>query len=95
MIDVILSKRKLHDAIRRAAAHRTAWDAGEKIWLCDLADELKAPLQDLAGLLIDARILGWIRLSRCDLPQLAPDGLVEASEISCMNGSYHFVRIPG
>ncbi len=81
-------------AIRRAAHHRTAWDAGERVWLCDVAYELRIPLlPDLAAALIAASQRGELRLSRCDLPHLAPAGVVAASEIRDSGCEWHMVRV--
>jgi hypothetical protein len=85
----------VQSAIARAAARRTAWDAGEKVWLADVAAELRLPLTDLAGELIRMAQAGAVKLSRCDLPFLAPAGLVDASELHSLDGccEYHFARV--
>jgi hypothetical protein len=93
-IRTLTTLKSLHDAIRHAAANRTAFGAGERVWLCDLARELCTPLHELAAALINANRRGMIRLSRCDLTHLAPHGVVEASEIGDRVSTWHLVRVP-
>jgi hypothetical protein len=85
----------VRNAIRRAAASRTAWNAGNRVWLADLAAELRLPLHAIADELLRLSREGLITLSRCDLPFLAPTGVAAASEIHTADGiaEFHLVRV--
>ncbi len=85
----------LSNAIRAAAARRTVFDVGDKAWICDVASELRIPVESLAQELIRLLQAGEIAMGRIDLVQLVPPELLEASRVVTADGrvEFHFIRV--
>ena len=87
---ILMTRESLQTAIRHAAAHRSV---GNKVWISDVARELCVSMAELAFFLGMARRLGWVAMSRCDLPYLFPGHPVEASEIQEGFVTWHFMHV--
>ena len=87
----MLTASQVKDAAAKAALGRTWF--GSKVWLCDVALHLNAPLHKLAADLVDLHRRREISLSRCDLAQLAPAGFVESSTITDTGSEWQLVRL--
>jgi hypothetical protein len=91
-MQAMISRAELQVAIQTVAGYRTF--GGNKVWIVDVARELALSVSDLVPVLMHLQRLGQVSLSRCDLVQLAPEGVVEASEIrNAWGGEWHLVRV--
>lgn len=90
---------KIVEAACRIARRGDGWGA-RKVFLSDLARELRIPMARLGPMLVHAQNLGWVTLARADVPAAMPPKKVADSEIVVGAGrrghaapEYHFLEI--
>lgn len=87
---------ELNKAACRLSARGEAWGASRrKVFLSDLAWEMKMSVQRMSSLLAAFHRLGWLELSRADLVSAMDAEKLVESEIVDGNSSYHFIVAKG
>lgn len=68
---------------------------GRRVFLCDLADALELPVARLAPLAAAWHRLGWVELTRLDLPSAGDDFAAKAarSEVTVLESTYHLIVV--
>lgn len=68
---------------------------GRKVFLCDLADALAVSVASLRKLAAYWHRLGWVELTRLDLPGAGADFVAKAarSEVAILESTYHLIVV--